>query len=179
MAKQIVCPACGQADQVEKVSTLYLLGIGLKPPLSTGEAAPAVDTTGISFASRDLSRKLAPPATSKQAPTRPLHPDMVVLTFSLIMPVLLYGVYTSQTVLLLPLLVVLAIAYGLYFWKRISILAKYERLQAERQAKEERIQRGVGRWMKLYYCARDDGIFEPGSDELIPVDFLPGYLVSE
>ena len=35
------------------------------------------------------------------------------------------------------------------------------------------------RWMKLYYCARDDGVFEPGSEALTPADQTPGYLLRQ
>ncbi len=59
------------------------------------------------------------------------------------------------------------------------MIARFEGQQASRQAAEERIKRGIDRWMKLYYCARDDGVFMPGSDELIPADLMIGYLYRE
>lgn len=43
----------------------------------------------------------------------------------------------------------------------------------------ERILRGIVRWKKLYYCNWDDGVIESGRRELVPVDFMPGYLLGE
>jgi hypothetical protein len=110
---------------------------------------------------------------------RPIHPDMVVIALSLIAPVFLYGILTSQRSMFLPVLAVLAVFYGFYFWKRKTMIARFEAQQALRQAADQRVKRGIERWMKLYYCARDDGVFEPGSNELVPADQIAGYLNRE
>jgi len=107
---------------------------------------------------------------------RPIHPDMVVAALSLIAPVFLYGILTSQRSMFLPVLAILAVFYGFYFWKRKMMISRFEVQQASRLAADERVKHGIERWMKLYYCARDDGVFEPGSDELVPADLLAGYL---
>jgi len=183
MTKKVICPACGQSDQVEKVSTLYVTGIGMRRRPQDWKAAPEDSATGGSrgliASSESLSRKLTPPSSGKKAPTRPLHPDLVVTTFSLIVPIFLYGIFATQGVAILPMLALVAILYGLYFWKRKSIIAKFERQQKEQQEKDARVQRSISRWMKLYYCGRDDGVFEPGKGELVPVDFMLGYLLGE
>ncbi len=59
------------------------------------------------------------------------------------------------------------------------MIARFEGQQASRLAADERIKRGIERWMKLYYCARDDGVFMPGGDKLIPADLMAGYLYQE
>jgi hypothetical protein len=179
MPKKINCPVCGQSDQVEKASTLYLIGIGLdktRPQEQASDPGPKRKPTP---SQRALSRRLAPPASGKQATMRPIHPDMVVAALSLIAPVFLYGILTSQRSMFLPVLAILAAFYGFYFWKRKTMIARYEAQQASRQAADQRIKRGIERWMRLYYCARDDGVFEPGSQELVPADLIAGYLYRE
>jgi hypothetical protein len=104
---------------------------------------------------------------------------MVVVAFSLITPIFLYGIFNSQRVLLLPAVGVLLVFYGLYFWQRKKLIDRFEKEQAARQAAAGRIQRGIERWMRLYYCAREDGVFEPGSRQLTPVDQMMGYLFHE
>jgi hypothetical protein len=179
MPKKVNCPVCGQSDQVEKASTLYLIGIGLNQARSQEQASNPDLKRKPSPSQRALSRRLAPPASGKQVTMRPIHPDMVVAAFSLIAPVFLYGILTSQPGMFLPMLAILAVFYGFYFWKRKTMISRFEGQQASRQAADERVKRGIERWMKLYYCARDDGVFEPGNDELVPADQIAGYLYRE
>ena len=182
MAARIKCPTCGQTDQVEKVSTLYLVGIGLnrqpqpgKAPLDLLPVNPWVSALPPAELAA-LARRLKPPSSGKQGFSRPLHPDMIVVVFSLVLPIFLYGMWTSQRPVLPVVIAILVCAYALYFWQRKAILARFQRNQASRQSAEERARRGVERWMSLYYCHRDDGVFPAHSGQLIPTDQMPGYL---
>ncbi len=179
MPKKVNCPVCGQSDQVEKASTIYLIGIGLSQTQSQETGSEPNVRSKPTPSQRALSRRLAPPASGKQVTMRPIHPDMVVAALSLITPVFLYGILSSQAAMFLPVLAILAVFYGFYFWKRKTIIVRFEGQQASRRSADERIKRGIERWMKLYYCARDDGVFEPGGDELIPADLMTGYLYRE
>jgi len=179
------CPACRQADQVEKVSTIYVRGIEVKwragktGPPNSDEASPKRSKLMDAMPANDLqalTRRLAPPAAKKEAPMRAIHPDMMVLGFSLVAPIFLYGMWTSQRPVLPVVIAILVCAYALYFWQRKAILARFQRNQASRQSAEERARRGVERWMSLYYCHRDDGVFPAHSGQLIPTDQMPGYL---
>lgn len=188
MSKNVTCPQCGQADQVEKVSAIYINAIEREkrkkkepaPPGSDAETrkktrlARIMDPRG-----EPLARRLAPPASGKQVQTRPIHPDLPVISFSLVAPIFLIGIYTSQPAMLLPVILILACAYALYFWQRKAIVAKFEQQQTARRAAEERVKKGIERWMKLYYCARDDGVFEASSRELTPTDQMPGLLLKD
>jgi len=174
MKGSVSCPVCGESDQVEKVSTVYLLGIGLKRQITADKtrSAPApINPVYLEMPAdelRQLSRKLAPPSSKKAEFTRPIHPDVFVLTFSLILPFFLFGIYTSQRGVLLPMLAVLGVFAAWYLWKRKVMIARYERQQTERKAAEERTKHGIENWMKLYYCLQDDSIFEKGSQDLTP-----------
>lgn len=170
----IQCPACGQSDQVEKVSTLYLIGIGLNRQPGVTDAAPIqpnlADLPEGEY--RRLARLFKPPASTRRLPFRALHPDLVITTFSLVILFFLFNIYLSQPGNLLPILVLLGIGYASYFWKRRSILVRFETSQASQRATEQRVRQGIDRWMKLFYCARDGGVFEPGDETLLPAEEL-------
>lgn len=184
----MICPTCGQADQVEKVSTIYLRGIEVKwrlgkagPP--DGAEAPPKRSQLVDAMPPDelqaLTRRLVPPSAPKKAPTRPIHPDMVVAALTLVSPIFLYGILTSQPGGLLVVLPLLAGFYAYYFWQRKKLIAKFQAQVAAQEAATARIDRGIQRWMKLYYCARDDGVFEPGVPALTPADQIAGILFKE
>ena len=184
----MICPTCRQADQVEKVSTIYVRGIEVKwrrgksgPP--NGGEIPVKRSKLVDAMPADelqtLTRRLAPPAAKKETSMRLIHPDMMVLALTLVAPIFLYGILTGQPSGLLVVLPLLAGFYIFYFWKRKMLIAKYFAQQAAQQAATARIQRGIQRWMKLYYCARDDGVFEPGTSALTPADQIAGHLFKE
>ncbi len=179
-----ICPMCGKTDAVEKVSVLYLTGLGMRTPggspRDAGGGVRAARALSIDIPDVPaLSRKLAPPASQKQAFMRAVHPDIAVLAFSLILPFFLYGILTSQAEMLPVVLAILAVFYLVYFLERKRLVSRFQAEQAKQKADAERIQHGIERWMRLYYCARDDGVFEPGEDELAPVDMMMGYLLRE
>lgn len=186
MSKDAICPVCSQSDQVEKVSTIYISGIGLNRSVSQGSSPDDGRTSQASSQVlaqytpaelRALSRRLKPPSMGKRSPFPALHPDLIVLTFSLILPIFLYGILTSQPEALLPMAVLLVGLYGLYLWKRKALVIKFEIQRNASRAAQKRVEQSVGRWMKLYYCARDDCVFQPGTGSSVPADQMPGYLM--
>lgn len=178
MSDKPLCPLCDQADMLEKASTIYLMGMGLKQDQQAVNGASAWLADLPEDQLKQLGRRLAPPSGGQAPPTRPLHPDLVVLTFSLVIPIFLWGIWGSQPGMRLPALIVLAVFYAGYFWKRGAILQRFARQKAERQAGIDRVQHSIERWMTLYYCAREDVVFAPGG-EAIPADQMPGYLLQE
>lgn len=59
------------------------------------------------------------------------------------------------------------------------MVARFEnQLKASRE-ENRRVERGISRWMKLYYCARDDVVFQPGTGKYVPTDQMPGFLNQE
>ncbi len=182
MENEIACPLCGESESVEKVSVLYLTGLNARR--SAGSAHfepgtsddPAQRSSSVISNSASLNRKLAPPASGKQVLMRSIHPDMIVLVFSVIAPFFLLSIYRSQAGSLIPILVLVVGLYALYFWQRKKIIRQFESQQSQRQAEEQRIHRAIARWMKLYYCAKDEVVFEPGVDQITPVDQMMGFL---
>ena len=188
MPPEIICPECGLADQVEKVSSLYLVGIELQrskraAPGAEEPSGPVSRAVEILLARQQaqprvepLRRKLAPPSSGKPTTMRPIHPDLAVLAFSLIAPVFLYGILASQPEMLLVVLALLALCYGLYFWQRRRLLGRFEAEQARQKQAALRVAQAVERWMQLYYCAREELVFDPKSGESAPVDQMMGLI---
>jgi hypothetical protein len=119
---------------------------------------------------RQLSRRLKPPDSGKKPPLQPIHPDLVLIAFSLFAPFFLYQILRNQPNSFLPIMLILAAFYALYFWKRKNILDKFEHQKMERHAQDERVKMAIQRWMRLYYCPQEDIIFEAGEADAVPVD---------
>ena len=111
--------------------------------------------------------------------SRPIHPDLMVVVFSLVVPIFLYGIFDSQRQMGLPVIGVLVAIYALYFWKRKDLAARFEREKTNQQSADDRIKRGIERWMRLYYCAHDDEVFLPGALEATPTDQMMGLLLQK
>lgn len=184
MAAKVICPVCGRADPVGKVSAIYIHALETKKAdPSGGEQMPDVELAPLSKVTKaellSLGKRLAPPASPRRMPTRTIHPDQMVLVFTLVLPFFLARIASDQPGMLLPMLGLLAVAYAAYFWKRRLLIEKFERQQTAQKASAERVTRGIERWMRLYYCFEDDAVFESGSRQSAPADMIAGYLLRE
>lgn len=184
MAGNVICPICERAEMVNKVSAIYIHALQAKKSASEKNGRALVPDLAALRGIPDeelpaLGKRLAPPASPRELPTRPVHPDLVVLVFSLVLPIFLAGIRSNQPVMFVPVVAILVLCYLFYFWKRGAAIAKFERQRAIRQASGERVKRGVERWMRLYYCAEDDAVFEAGSQASAPADLIAGYLLRE
>jgi hypothetical protein len=111
-------PQCGQGDQVESQPITFTALNEMAPRLANPPEGVEVSTKRSRLVDEmpseelvALTRRLAPPAAKKGAPMRAIHPDHSVLALSLIAPIFLYGIFTSQPS---GLLVVLPLLAGFY-----------------------------------------------------------------
>lgn len=171
---------------MDKVSKIYMSALERKyasrasktlQPQKSANGELRIDSQLDSQGLLSLAKKLTPPSTGKGVPFRPIHPDLVVLVFSLITPLFLYRIATTQGVMLPWILLLLTGFIGFYFVKRKSLITKFEAQRLAQKSAEERIQKGIKRWMQLYYCARDDIVFNPLEAISVPVDLINGYLL--
>jgi hypothetical protein len=180
MSGRSACPVCGQIQSVSKVSAVYIAGIQAERPAENRAGSTPVRVHGIpEQALPALGRRLAPPAARKEVQLRLVHPDLMVLVFSVVMPFFFSGIYAGQRENFYPALIGLLIAYGFYFTMRRRLVARYEQRLGVEQARKARIERGVQRWMNLYYCAEDDLVFEPGGAPPLPADQIHAYLFQD
>jgi hypothetical protein len=155
-----ICPKCDSREWVQKVSTVYLEG----PDPVPGEDRQVARMSKAEAS--ELHQLLAPPSGKSQV-TRPIHPDLMLLVFSGILPLFLVGIFNKQRPLLLPVLVVVALSYVVYFWQRSRLIARYSNLKKSQVEDVHQTERAIGRWMKMYYCAQDHVVFMDGSAEFV------------
>jgi hypothetical protein len=184
MTAKMICPTCRLSDRVEKASTIYLEGMRTRQPAASrqmeGNSEPSAIHNLTDLSPKDLSvlsGKLTPPSSGKSGPTRPVHPDIIVIVFSCVIPIFLMGILNQQRGLFLPVLVIVACLYGLYIFKRKTIISRFKLTLDAKRAEQKRVEQAIKTWMKLYYCARDEGVFLPGNSDLIPIDQMPSYLL--
>lgn len=177
------CPKCGHIDRVEKVSSIFSSGLtsgiysgsstGVSTPIGQGQVAVTSGYATLSGGSQSLlSSRLAPP----QEPIIPGRPYTAIITsICLLCPGLFCllaseGEFGASAALTgLGIIVVAAFIFG-----RATKTTKDKRNKAT--AAMPHWQRAISRWNKLYYCSRDDGVFDPDEREFIPADNLMSYI---
>lgn len=182
------CPACGQDDRVFKVSTIYLDALAafssparntVLPELNDGEAlhGPGINPLKIQ-AVRRLANSFAPPSGRKEV-VRLLHPDLILTVSALVAVFFLIQIYNTQRAAF-PIAVALLALFSLgYLLARRSILTRFNHKKAEEQQEKRRFERAVARWMRLYYCDRDEEVFDPAGATRVPLAQMEAYLLKE
>jgi hypothetical protein len=174
-----VCPQCGQIDAVRKVSSIVSEGntttdqFGVAPSL-TGNSFYVVGAHGSS--TTDLARRLAP---------RPPRPGGVGLRMALAAIALLVGGLMAGGLSIFVVapefglfgcgnwvLGILVVTALLTLWPLLGIA----RIRREQKAYDLAMERARGKWSQLYYCGRDDIVFEPGERLVLGVSQLGSYL---
>lgn len=185
-----VCPQCGRAEQVQKVSGLYE---GNTKEWQEGRHNTTRQARTL------LGQKLAPPPE----PSYPISPlilygfgGVALISicpgpFFMLLPVGL-GIsqalepsgLTSLICLGLMGLFALGAVVGGLVWvvpamqrHFARVLADYEQAKAKVDAEEKpRWQRAMTRWNNLHYCARDETLFTPGENQALPLEKMQDYL---
>lgn len=163
------CPQCKKNDRVEKVSTIYVQGIKPEAELPGDKAAQAILKT--------LSQRLAPPGGKGKGVTRPIHPDLMVGGFTAIIVLIIYNMAAAQPQMVLPTTVFTALALAVYALGRKNLITRFEKKLADEGGSQKKTEEAVGRWMQLYYCARDDLAFNPVTKASMPPDSVRSYCV--
>lgn len=197
-SQQVICPKCGRADAVRKVSNLVaegtrtgeIVGIGLGIGDRSIEVTPFV---GSSTSRSLLAGKLLPPAQPVKPPGYGWTTALIVfrLGLALFIALLLIGVtllsfpllintYSQNRTLLLIPVAILTLYSGVATWLLVrSGINDVRSAHEDRNSHEARLQawqRATERWKELYYCMRDDGVFIPKKQVLIPVQQLRKFL---
>lgn len=171
--------------------------MGAAFPIGDGNNDPAVGAayTQLSGSSQsDLSRKLSPPP-------QPIKPRgrggcaIALLGLGVMLAIAPVGavlrsieeglpsgfvalVVEAIRLLLGAVLLVVMALVCFYFgsrWKQEADEA-YDAAMARYEAQLPAWRNALAAWKRLYYCARCDGVFEPGEGELYPLDELAQYL---
>ncbi|MHB8278484.1 MAG: zinc ribbon domain-containing protein [Candidatus Humimicrobiaceae bacterium] len=163
----IYCPLYHHIDNISKVSAVYSSGvsegrysgtaISYIAPFSSNESS-SIAVTPVSmggFNITDLSRRLAPPP-------QPMYPSQALFVVFLILACLSF-----------PLCFLFGI--GIPFLAILVPLTVWQGTKNSNKTKETKeylpiYEKAMLRWNKLYYCFRDDIVFDPETNEHVSAD---------
>ncbi len=184
------CPQCGLADKAYKVSLLYQESStrfqhneqdhqpeldGLLKDLCSDPTNPADVAQVLGW----LTQSFAPPESAQpQSPRRAvtISPDLLVAGAGLIMLLLAGLVAVHQPENLPTALLILVAALLIYLAVRRPIMQRYRaRIQKDNES-QQRAGEATSRWMRLYYCSRDRGVFDPEQNRLVAVEQIQHLL---
>jgi hypothetical protein len=183
--KKPACPHCGQSDQVIKVNQIYIESISnqavtdattLPRVLNWPSSKPA--SSPRSLGERQFLNLFYPPS-SKPTLIRSVHPDGVVVIFSLFALFLFYQIYTTQPEFIFLALGAFLAFLVFYLVSRKRIVARYQKTINEEAGQQKNIEAAVGKWMRMYYCIRDASAFDPTRKQMIPIEELKNYLLEK
>jgi hypothetical protein len=180
-----VCPHCGQADKTYKISLLYLESTARLHHHET-ENQPELDSLLADFhaerGGQDVQNQLlnqfthsfAPPMDEKsmvvKRGSRRIHPDSMVIFFSLLALLIVFQIATTQPVQLPAIVILVAGSLLAYILARKTIVKRYEANVRKEQEESARAEIAMTRWMNLYFCSRDKGVFDPDQNRFAPLE---------
>lgn len=195
---RIVCPKCGRADAVRKVTSIVsegtfttdVSGLGVATSDHGGEL---VGMMGSATSRSILTARLAPPVKPVQAFGYGWvgvflfsRIGLGLFTLALILAIvacsfpILVGTYRENPALvLLPILGVTVFVVLLLRWIFVSLMREVRKTRDGRAgypAEVETWERAYARWKELYYCSRDDGVFLLNQTVLVPSAQMKPYL---
>jgi hypothetical protein len=180
------CPRCGLSDHTYKLSEIYIEALDALKNGKIGPILPQVmnqgqvDARGIlkTQALRSVISSFGPPSGGQQL-TRPVNPNLVMMGFTLIAIFFLVQIFLSQRELFLPILILVLLFYSGFFIFRKRITGKYTQQMQENINLKRMYEAAIGQWMLMYYCARDEGVFAPNNNELIPLHAMKARLLED
>lgn len=169
--KTIVCPQCGKDDKIQKVSAVYSGGFSIavnnSPLVAYGVEQRAITTI------TPLAQRLAPPAKPKLtgcAATSPVAIFIVAAVLSLVLFCVLFPSLAWESsgnsgwvvncifpVLILIVMMAIGIPIGIYSVKK----------QRELQPQIAMWEKAIQKWGEIYYCWRDDSLFDPETGKCV------------
>ncbi len=183
-----VCPHCGMKDKTYKVSLLYIESTAR---LHHHETTNQPELDGLlrdlapdplqSAAQQQLLEKMIasfePPSGKKQV-TRRIHPDAMIVFLwlvGLLVIVQARSVNSPQLPMILLLLGATIVAYLTF--RRIIVRRYQESVQKEKDEKEQ-VEEAISRWMRLYFCSREQIVFAPDENRFVPLEQMSELLSS-
>ena len=175
----IQCPLCEKDDLIQKVSSVVAQG-------TTSGWVGAGSMTSMT----EIARTLAPPKEPRPKDYINYMVGIVLISLG----VMIVSGFGIMGLTLLGDLDLGSLGYGIYcLWCGLPILLgsatssilralvdRSRRNDRMRVAREKALWRdAMAKWERLYYCARDDIVFDPSDRTWAPVDEIMTYLYAE
>lgn len=198
---KLVCPKCGRADAVRKVTSIVNDGTTHTESNRLGMSISGDETAFYSGLGSSVSRTGL--VSSLAAPKKPSQPSrkgwsaifpgfrlncagsflgLIMLSVVCSFPVL-YPTYRENPLLIfVPVVIFVASAIILMRWVWLSNRRETQ-MHREGDARYpleiERWKRALERWEQLYYCYRDDGVFLPNHAVFVPIAQMRQFLYAK
>ena len=183
-AEQLNCPKCGQVDMVQKVSAIYSGGIttsslsgssvGGAVPIGKGQISVGGGYTTLKGGSQSLlSQRLTQPQmpSAEGMSGNAIGCGTILFCSGIIILGVIFFVGGIMSWIILPLVLIFAGSAILI----VSYNAAKERI-AKANSQMPQWEKAMAIWNALYFCARDDGVFDPNERVFIPIHQLMDYL---
>jgi hypothetical protein len=185
--KKLTCPICESDENTYKVSEIYVQSLAR---LKSGDntEAPIIDALQKEIPEerrdklkgtryyRELMESFAPPQGGTTS-TRAVNPDWVAFALGILTIYILYQIFVTQRWAFWYMIAFTVVAYAAYFFFRKQIFAKYQTQRSEEVGTKGIVEKAVGYWMKLYYCAKDNTVFGANKEESVPISDMRAYLL--
>lgn len=171
----MICPRCGRDDQIFKVKGIYERGLsigsysgitkGVNISVKTGDEPHVfVGSTTLHGETQTLlSQRLSPPDKPK-SPGGPCFIGCVWSLLSLIIMIFLFGIFFPENYWEENMTIFLILIYGsLIFFGFVGVYLFFKKYKPKYTRQLEIWNKQMEIWKRLYYCARDNCIFDPVS----------------
>lgn len=197
---KLVCPKCGRADAVRKVTSIVDEGTTFTESNRLGMSIGGGDAEFYSGFGNSVSRTgLATTLAAPKKPTQPfrrgwsgIFPNvrwtcagsilaLIMCSAICSFPLLFWNYRENPLLIFVPVVIFLSAAILLIRWAWLSNRREIGTLREEQEQfplQLEAWNRAIDRWRQLYYCHRDDGVFIPAQTRLIPVNEMGVFLYS-
>ncbi|MBE2183482.1 MAG: hypothetical protein IAE89_08665 [Anaerolineae bacterium] len=198
---KLVCPKCGQADAVRKVTSIINDGTTHTESNRIGMSISGNDTAfysglGNSVSHTGLASALAAPKKPSQPSRKGLSAifpsfrltctgsilGLIMLSVVCSFPAL-YPTYRENPLLIfIPVVIFVVAAIVLMRWVWLSKRRETQILRegdTHYSLEMEQWKRALARWEELYYCYRDDGVFLPNHAVFVPIARMKQYLYAK
>lgn len=188
LSQSPTCPYCNQSDQTYKVSLLYLEGSARlnrremtdQPELEavlndllTTESTSAEQKQVIS----SLVKAFEPPSGSRQVARR-IHPDWLILFVCAVGLIIAYQSGSSRPGDLSIIVTLLSASLLVYLLVRRPVIMRYETQNSQDEFEKKNVEKAVARWMRLYFCSRDQTVFDPDENRFVPLEHIEELMKS-
>jgi hypothetical protein len=187
--KKLTCPVCGSEEKTFKVSEIYIQSL-VRLKHGDEAEAPIIDALQQEIPAerrdklkgsryyRQLMESFAPPQGESTA-SRAINPDWVAVGMFLLSLFFLYQIFATQYGAFWYMVAMVVVAFGAYLFFRTRLLARYQAQRDQESGQRGLVEKSVGQWMKLYYCATDNVVFGLKKDENVPIDQMRPYLLAK
>ena len=152
------CPQCGEIDAVRKVSAIYNNGFSTIPNDSPLVPYGVVDKTITTITS--LAQKIAPPPEPK---------DPGGMNLGCLFLLFIVFLIASSTSWIFALGITITLAFLVNYFLFMPLQKEYKELKPEWDE-------AIRRWSELYYCSRDDCVFNPNTGESVPPERISALI---